>query len=69
MINWWGYMNIIYNSSIWFLIIILQEMFFVLLIFRVYSGNWMGKRKEEEKEHVRFDRLDNFLWWSDRIHN
>jgi len=49
MINWWGWINIMYCSPVWFLIIILQQIFFVLLVFKVYSGNWIGRETKKEK--------------------
>ena len=52
MINWWGWLNLIYDSPIWIWIIILQQVLFVLLIFKLVSGNWMGKKSDSVKSHL-----------------
>lgn len=47
MMNWFGMANLVFRHPAWIWVIILQQVFMVLLIFRVVSGNWMGRETKK----------------------
>ena len=48
--NWVRYMKTLDHPSFWLWLLIIKEVFFVLLIFKVWSGNWGGFKKKKQKE-------------------
>lgn len=48
MMNWWGFMNAIFYHPAWTFVIMAQEVFLVLLIFKVFSGDWLGRKEKKQ---------------------
>ena len=52
MINLRGWINIFYYGPIWFWILFLVIVFLVLLTFKIFSGNWIGRKSNLDKSHL-----------------